>query len=79
MMGKGVTMDKLVNSLAGALRAPVLDHTGLIGSFDYDVLLSNSPQNGARGLLSLSGMRLPARPLRAIYLVTGAGIFAAAF
>jgi uncharacterized protein (TIGR03435 family) len=37
LMGKGATMEQLVNSLGGYLRAPVNDRTGLTGTFDYNV------------------------------------------
>jgi uncharacterized protein (TIGR03435 family) len=37
LIGKGTTMEQLVNSLGGFLRAPVRDRTGLTGTFDYNV------------------------------------------
>jgi len=37
---RGATMEKIVASLIGRLRAPVRDRTGLTGTFDFDVAFS---------------------------------------
>jgi uncharacterized protein (TIGR03435 family) len=38
LMGKSVTIAQLASSLEGVLKGPVIDGTGLPGTFDYDVL-----------------------------------------
>ena len=40
LVGKSASMDRLVYSLSGRLRAPVVDRTGLTGPFDYDIVFS---------------------------------------
>ena len=40
LVGKGASMEQLVGSLGGMLHAPVRDHTGLAGLFDYNVVFS---------------------------------------
>jgi uncharacterized protein (TIGR03435 family) len=40
LVGKSASMDLLLYSLSGRLRAPVLDRTGLQGPFDYDIVFS---------------------------------------
>ncbi len=37
LVGKGASIDQLVDGVSTALREPVLDQTGLSGTFDYDV------------------------------------------
>jgi uncharacterized protein (TIGR03435 family) len=39
MVGRNMTMQHLVDILGNQLRVPVIDHTGLTGSFDFDVKL----------------------------------------
>ena len=40
LMGKGATIAQLVSSLSGQLAGPVVDETGLQGTYDYDVLFA---------------------------------------
>jgi uncharacterized protein (TIGR03435 family) len=40
LVGKSVSMERLVYALSGRLHAPVLDRTGLTGPFDYNVVFS---------------------------------------
>lgn len=40
LIGKSVTMAQLANSLTGQLDGPVVDGTGIAGSFDFDVLFA---------------------------------------
>jgi uncharacterized protein (TIGR03435 family) len=40
LMGKGATIAQLVSSLSGRLAGPVVDATGLQGTYDYDVLFA---------------------------------------
>lgn len=40
VMGKGVTMEQLANSLSGRTGGPVHDRTGLTGTFDFNVVYS---------------------------------------
>jgi len=40
LIGKGASMEQLLGSLSGRLKAPVRDHTGLTGLFDYNVVFS---------------------------------------
>jgi len=37
LMGRAASVEELANALSIALRQPILDQTGLIGSFDFDV------------------------------------------
>lgn len=37
LIGKGATMAQMVNALIGSMGGPVVDKTGLDGTFDYDV------------------------------------------
>jgi uncharacterized protein (TIGR03435 family) len=51
LAGKGGTMDQIVRALVGELRAPVVDRTGLMGTFDFDVRFvpENSPPDTEPG------------------------------
>ncbi len=51
LAGKGGTMDQIVRALVGELRAPVVDRTGLSGTFDFDVrfVAENSPPDAEPG------------------------------
>src|SRR5262249_31179848 len=40
LIGKGASMDQMVSSLSGRVRAPIRDRTGLVGTFDYDVIFA---------------------------------------
>jgi uncharacterized protein (TIGR03435 family) len=52
--GKAATMEQLVNVLTDATGQPVVDHTGLTGLFDFDVL--HAPEDAP------FGSALPIRP-----------------
>jgi uncharacterized protein (TIGR03435 family) len=51
LAGKGGTMDQIVRALVGELRAPVVDRTGLTGTFDFDVrfVAENNPPDAEPG------------------------------
>jgi uncharacterized protein (TIGR03435 family) len=51
LAAKGGTMEQIVKSLIGELRAPVVDRTGLTGTFDFDVrfMPENSPPDAEPG------------------------------
>ncbi len=40
LIGKGSSMEQLVFQLTGRVRTPIRDHTGLTGTFDYDVIFA---------------------------------------
>jgi hypothetical protein len=40
LIGKGSSMEQLVDQLTGRVRMPVRDRTGLTGTFDYDVIFA---------------------------------------
>jgi uncharacterized protein (TIGR03435 family) len=40
LIGNGVTMAQLVASLSGVLNGPVVDATGIEGTYDFDVLFA---------------------------------------
>ena len=40
LIGKSVTMAQLTDALIGALGGPVVDATGIAGTFDFDVLFA---------------------------------------
>jgi uncharacterized protein (TIGR03435 family) len=40
LMGKGVTMEELVEGLQKAIHGPVVDRTGLRGTYDYNVVFA---------------------------------------
>lgn len=66
LVGKSVSMDRLVFALGGRLNSPVLDRTGLTGLFDYNIVFSrednpsdaNGPPALATALQEEMGLRL---------------------
>ncbi len=40
LIGKGSSMEQLVDQLTGRMRTPIRDRTGLTGTFDYDVIFA---------------------------------------
>ncbi len=44
LSGKGATMEQLANALSIALHQPVVDQTGLTGTFDFDVKFHHDPE-----------------------------------
>jgi uncharacterized protein (TIGR03435 family) len=40
LIGKGVTIVQVASQLSGVLRGPVVDATGLAGTFDFDVVFA---------------------------------------
>lgn len=43
LIGKGSSMEQLINQLTGRMRAPIRDRTGLTGTFDYNVMFVLNP------------------------------------
>ena len=65
MKGKNISMPELANRISGALKRPVLDQTGLTGTFDFEYRIgdqvANSDVTGAV-LASMHGIGLKLTP-----------------